>query len=114
MYDIDLFFRYRQCQQQIGASDCGLFALAFAAVLASGNHPSAFHFNQPLMRKHLHNCLEQGCFSPFPTKRIGRENRKLTHRTFCLPVYCYCRMPETFSSHMIMCHRRRNRGGRGG
>ena len=33
-----------------------------------GKHPSAFHFNQLLLRNHLHNCLQQGCLLPFPVQ----------------------------------------------
>ena len=46
IYIICVTFRFKQCQLQKGSSDCGLFAFAFAAVMASGKHPSAFHFNQ--------------------------------------------------------------------
>ena len=52
-----------QCQQQDGSEDCGHFALAFAAVLAAGGHPSAYLFDQQAMRKHLHTCLMSGVFS---------------------------------------------------
>ena len=48
-------YRYRLCQLQVGSADCGLFALAFASVLAAGGHPSAYHYDQQAMRKHLHN-----------------------------------------------------------
>ena len=93
-------YRYKQCQQQNGSSDSGLFALAFAAVLASGRHPSAFHFDQPLLRKHLHSCIQQGHLSSF-SAQLRRENRKATRHLFNIFKYCYCRMPETFSDTMI-------------
>ena len=38
-----------------GSSDCGLFAISFAATLAVGKHPSAFLFYQRKMREHLHS-----------------------------------------------------------
>ena len=100
---IILYIRYKQCQLQKGPNDCGLFAFAFAAVLSSGKHPSAFHFNQLELRQHLHRCLTQGCLLPFPVLRHGRENRKTTRHQYSLHVYCNCRMPKTFSSKMIKC-----------
>ena len=58
---------------------------------------------QLLLRNHLHNCLQQGCLLPFPIERLGRENRKVTRHCFSVSIYCYCRMPETFSVEMIKC-----------
>ena len=98
-----LLYRYKQCQQQEGSSDCGLYAVAFAAILASGSHPSAFNFHQQSMRKHLHDCLQAGLLSPFPIKRIGRGNRKITRFSYNIEIFCYCRMPETMSKRMIRC-----------
>ena len=84
--------RYRQCQLQDGSADCGLFALAFAAVLAAGGHPSAYLFHQQAMRKHLHQCLTMNRFSPFPTRRIGRENRKAAR--ISQPVLCVLHLQD--------------------
>ena len=95
--------RYRKCQLQDGSADCGLFALAFAAVLAAGGHPSAYLFHQQAMRNHLHQCLTLNRFSPFPTRRIGRENRKAARISQPVHVYCTCRMPASFGNHMIQC-----------
>ena len=92
---LHLMYRYKQCQQQTNSFDCGSFAVAFAAVLASGGHPSRFRFHQESMRGHLHSCLQNGLLSPFPTRRIGRDR--------IVPVFCHCRMPETFSREMIRC-----------
>ena len=100
---LHLMYRYKQCQQQTNSSDCGLFAVAFAAVLASGGHPSSFRFHQESMRGHLHSCLQNGLLSSFPTRRIGRENRKFTCFCRIVPVFCNSRMPETFSREMIRC-----------
>jgi hypothetical protein len=95
--------RYRRCHKQKGGSDCGLFALAYADILAAGKHPSAIHFDQANLRTHFHSCLKHGVYSPFPTLRVGRENRKNVAMEKIVPVYCYCRLPETFSSNMIQC-----------
>ena len=67
-------YRYRLTQQQDSSSDCGLFAVVFAAVLASGCHPSSFKFKQADMREHLRQCLVANQLSDFPTtKKRERE-----------------------------------------
>jgi len=45
--------RFMNVQHQHGTSDCGLFAVAFAAALCEGIDPTTLVFSQPLMRKHL-------------------------------------------------------------
>ena len=102
---IMLFRADRQCQQQHESSDCGLFALAFASVLASGSHPSGYRFQQKLLRHHLHMCLEQNTFQGFPITRLGRVNMKAIKYSYSIAIYCYCRMPETFAKTMNKCDR---------
>jgi hypothetical protein len=99
----NITLQYKQYQQQNGSKDCGLYALAFAAMLASGNHPSAVHFNQSSMRKHLHCSLNNDNLFPFPISRSRRAIQQFTRHIINVPVYCYCRMPEIFSSRMIQC-----------
>ena len=43
-------------QTQIGANDCGLFAIAFAVALWSGRDPhiETYMYDQNKMRNHLH------------------------------------------------------------
>ena len=52
--------------QQLGANDCGLYAIANAAALCFGMDPATLHFNQSLMRLHLIQCLEQKRITHFP------------------------------------------------
>jgi Ulp1 family protease len=99
----NITLRHRRCHKQKGAFDCGLFALAYAGMLAEGKHPSAFHLNQANLRTHFHSCLENGVYSQFPTLRTGRENRKNIAAEKIVPVYCYCRLPEHFSKNMVQC-----------
>ena len=54
------------CKQE-GHVDCGVFAIANATAIAHGVNPETIKFMQPLMRKHLMNCLEQETLTPFPT-----------------------------------------------
>ena len=107
LYNFTVYFptcRYRLCEAQNGSADCGLFALAFASVLASGKHPSSHHFDHQRMRAHLHACLTTGTFSAFPVLRVGRENKKKIKMCHDFPVYCSCRMPASFGDRMIQCN----------
>lgn len=52
--------------KQLGANDCGLYAIANAAALCFGKDPVTQHFNQSLMRLHLVQCLEQKRITHFP------------------------------------------------
>ncbi len=104
-----MFYMYSQIHQvQAGSADCGLFALAFAAILASGKHPSAYQFQQKLMRQHLVSCLTAMKFQQFPVQTISRENRHLARFTHVIHLYCYCRMPKLFSTQMIQCSKCRS------
>ena len=53
-------------QQQNGAVDCGLFAVAYAVEVCYGYSPSVVSFDQRKMRTHLHQCLSKGMIVPFP------------------------------------------------
>ena len=53
------------CKQE-GYVDCGVFTIANATAIAHGVNPKTVKFMQPLMRKHLMNCLEQETLTPFP------------------------------------------------
>ena len=74
-------------QKQKGYTDCGLFAIANAYELASGN----IHFNykvsfdQSTMRKHQVNCLEKEEISSFSRARKtaaeGNNNKKTFNYT---------------------------------
>lgn len=54
-----------EVQKQTGSRDCGLFAIAFALELCSGNNPSERTFDQSKMRSHLIKCFETGHIEPF-------------------------------------------------
>ena len=79
-------------QRQRGGSDCGLFAVAFAASLCMGSDPHTERYNQPVMREHLAQCFEARKITPFQEgkRRLGRHriiNRKK------VDVFCMCRLP---------------------
>ena len=48
---------------QKGASDCGLFSLAFATSLCVGANPAQENYIQNELRSHLYKCLEQKNYS---------------------------------------------------
>ena len=52
-------------QKQVGSTDCGLFAIAFATNLAFGKR-SVFTFQQDYLRPHLKVCFEEKYINVFP------------------------------------------------
>jgi hypothetical protein len=90
-------------QKQKGSTDCGLFAIASAYELASGN----IHFNyegsfdQSAMRKHLVDCLEKEEIWSFPRARkttaVVNNNEKL----LIIQTHCACQLPEY--GDMVQC-----------
>ena len=91
-----------EMQLQAGTCDCGLFAIATAMCLLTGNHPGGFLFKQADMRKHLYECLKNGRMMPFPLLKRRRASLKVKY-TEALPVYCSCRLPELPGEDMVQC-----------
>ena len=97
--------RYMNVQHQVGTSDCGLFAIAFAAALCEGIDPTSLVFRQPLMRNHLTTCIEKNKLEQFP---LAKQRRAIVKpvKTECYDIYCTCRMPyeeRDTIERMIMC-----------
>ena len=63
-------------QRQLGSSDCGLMAIAFAASLCSGLDHHTLKYDQSKLRSDFLSCIESGCLLPFhipgATRRFGR------------------------------------------
>ena len=55
--------------RQVGATDCGVFAIATLTSLAHG-HNEPYHFIQEGMRAHLVECIDNCKLTPFPTMNI--------------------------------------------
>ena len=66
--------KYPWVQSQIGDSDCGLFAIAFAIALCNRDDPSHLTFDQVKMRPHLVECFATGKMTPFPPAN-GPQNQ---------------------------------------
>ena len=57
-------FNMATVQKQVGSTDCGVFAVAFATSLAFGR--SGFMPQQDRLRPHLQRCFEERYIQPFP------------------------------------------------
>lgn len=62
-------------QLQSGASDCGLFALAFCTSLCAGINPGEINYVQHDFRSHVFECLERRKVNPFPSRQRKRPVR---------------------------------------
>ena len=69
-----LIIRRLSVQQQVGAKDCGLFAVAFAVEVCQRNDPSRVSYDHSKMRSHFASCLEKGHLDTFPQGRKSQEN----------------------------------------
>lgn len=63
----DLLVTSAPVQQQRGSCDCGVFTIANAFHIASGNDLEYTTFDQTKMRSHLIQCFEERLLSPFPS-----------------------------------------------
>ena len=79
-------------QRQIGTSDCGLFAIAFAVALCYGHDPHMYKYIQDSMRHHLIDCFNKHSMAPFPSKPIRSRPERILYEQNCT-VYCICRQP---------------------
>ncbi len=80
-------------QRQRGASDCGVFAIAFSCHVARGDDVEDMEFDQGKMRSHLSNCFSNKKLLPFPTlKQLGPT----TTTSLSLHLTYYCKMPATY------------------
>ena len=89
-------------QHQVGAADCGLFALAFAASLCHAIDPTSVVYRQSHMRNHLIQCLERGQLDHFSIHRSRRPIIRPS-KTETFDVHCRCRLTDsgTASTRMI-------------
>ncbi len=89
-----LVVRMMDVQLQSGASDCGLFAIACALALCSGQNPCKITWTQGVMRTHLANCLSSHRLTPFPSASKPQQVSYEVKRTLEYPVFCDYRMPD--------------------
>ena len=80
----------KRCQKQIGAHDCGLFAIANATALANGVDPATLKFQQAKMRKHLKLCLENKKLTMFPHRESDPTSHTKRRRKDTVSLHCFC------------------------
>ena len=61
-------------QKQNDGYNCGLFAIAFAAVILDGKSPEDAYFDVSKMRHHLIYCLQNETLMPFP--KVDKRSRR--------------------------------------
>ena len=105
--DRDFEIRLIDVQQQLGASDCSFFVVAFAQVLCAGLDPHLTTFDQKSMTEHLYSSFEDGELLPFPLVQRQRRLRRRVMRKK-VPVYCSCKLPwnkkDDVKGPLVSCH----------
>ena len=89
------------CKRQKGGYDCGLFSIAYATDLCFGNDPSMKTYTQKSMRSHLLSCLAENQMCPFPSEE--RNMQKRVTKSFKIPLFCICRLPDNREEKMGKC-----------
>ena len=76
--------RFHKTLSQIGSSDCGVFAIAFATDFALGSNPASHHNEQNKLRPHFIECLKSEQMTPFPSKTSNQESLR---QSICMYMY---------------------------
>ena len=66
-------YKQHECHKQVGGTDCGVFAIAYAVDALRGNEPQNIRYNQSKMRDHLIHCFETGKITSFPKYETGDD-----------------------------------------
>lgn len=88
-------------QQQIGGSDCGVFAIATVTAICNGQKPEALRFDQGLMRQHLLKSIKDKLLLPFLSRKVAKRKPEIFLRER-IHIYCICRLPDD-GRKMIQC-----------
>jgi len=92
--DASFIVKHVAVQRQIGRSDCGVFAIAFATSLCTRIDLHTLNYNQTQMRPQLIRSFEGGHLLPFHTPgKLRRMGRAYFLSTKEVPVFCVCRLP---------------------
>ena len=97
----DLVVRIMDVGKQSNSSDCGVFAIAFAFDICSGEDPCSVRFDHKLIRQHLAKCLENCRLSRFPT--LGKRKSSHIQHIQREELHCSCRLPEEPGDEMAEC-----------
>ena len=90
-------------QQQDRTEDCGLFAIAFAAMLAFNQDPVQAVINQSVMCRELLESFKEMNKKRFVTNvvTVNEKKAKALHR-WTRELHCICQMPDD-GSNMVAC-----------
>ena len=94
----------KECHQQNGLNDCGLFAIANTLAFCAGEDPTTFIWDQSKMIDHLRQCFSHGHMDIFPIVR--RKKPGSTKFVEQVNIYCFCRQPGNTRTmwKCSMCH----------
>lgn len=95
-------FNVMNVSHQMGATDCGLFAIAYCETLLAGSDPVNIVYNQSAMRSHVMACFLNNHVSAFPAVSF-RTARKRFIQTFDVDLLCICRTSNAVDEPMIQC-----------
>ena len=105
MHEKSLTMLVENVQQQDRSEDCGLFAIAFAAMLSFNQDPVQAVINQSVMRRELLESFEEMNMKRFVTNVVTvdekKKKAKALHR-WTRELHCICRMPDD-GSNMVAC-----------
>ena len=82
-------------QQQLGWTDCGLFAVAVVTAIAIGSDPVYLTWIQGNMRAHMIQCIETEVITPFPSITRGKRTGEIPNpHKYVIDCICHCNLPE--------------------
>ena len=85
-----IILKHVKMQYQLGANDCGLFAISSACNICNGENPAELKVGQGYMRTHLLMVFNNAILTPFPSKQL-RRHKPISAIEKKLRVYCVCR-----------------------
>ena len=92
--EAEIALNFMDMPVQSGASDCGVYTIAFATALAQGKHPECYIFTQHKTQAHLGRYLIGGKMEMLPYTEVCMHNACKIRAVQGVPIYCSCRMPE--------------------
>ena len=81
-------------QQQSGSTQCGLYALAFAADLCEDRDPFSRVYYESRFRSHLLKSFVSEEIAPFPSRGRKSVSEERLIEVCVTGVFCVCRFPE--------------------
>ena len=73
-------YQLSPCHKQVGATDCGVFAIVHSIDVLFGNNPSEIVHEQSKLRQHLVDCFEKGILTTFPKYKCNVKYNDTTTR----------------------------------